>query len=123
MHWGWTSGYRFVCLEGNTAGGNTFQYHAFGDNLYFSQSLDYSKTGADNNIVTIQVDANYVEAVKDLDVISSFEIHDNENDPITVKGIDNFRNNVFTPKEISSLSCKSPPANTFIVPEYKCGLP
>lgn len=95
MHWGWTSGYRFVCVEGNTTGGNTFHCHSFGDNLYFSQSLDYTKTGAKDNTVTIQINANYIEAVKDLDVISSYNVHDNENDSITSKTIDNFRNHVF----------------------------
>ena len=41
MHWGWTSGYRFVCAEG-TAGASfnqTFELHGLGNTNYALQTI------------------------------------------------------------------------------------
>lgn len=93
MHWGWASGYRFVALEG-TAGSNAtiFEMHGLGNNNYFTQTV--MAAGEDNgNDIDIFLDADYTQAVKDINVAAGpFDHGVNATD---LKVLENFRDHVF----------------------------
>lgn len=96
MHWGWSSGYRFVAVEGKggTLLDKTFQLHGLFDQNYFSQTVTVAGVTKDNTIF-INLDADYAEALRDVSV-SSGGIHhgDNTRDLDVLK---NFRDHVFSP--------------------------
>ncbi len=97
MHWGWSSGYRFVALEG--MGGPSYnqllQYHGLFDQNYFSQTI--MTTGIDDGSgnVIISLDADYAEALADVQV-NSGGIHHGDN-TADKKVLENFRDKVFAP--------------------------
>ena len=95
MHWGWSSGYRFVALEGIT--GNTFltpfEMHSLGNANYFRQTIQTTGVNSGNNIA-INLDAEYTLALKDIN-ISSGPIHHGVN-LTDLKVLQNFRDHVFT---------------------------
>lgn len=60
MHWGWTSGYRFIAIEG-LAGENvnlTWEIHALGDDNYFEKEIATGST-LSNDEVHIGITGNY----------------------------------------------------------------
>ena len=101
MHWGWTAGYRFVALEGH-GGANLnqlVQLHGLGDNNYFTTEIEL-EVAADNNVVTINLDADYTKALEDISVNSGVIVH---GDNIEAKQcLENFRDFVFSPASITS---------------------
>ena len=102
MHWGWAAGYRFVALEGH-GGANLnqlIQLHGLGDNNYFTTELELDVT-AENNVVTINLDADYTKALEDISVNSGVIVH---GDNLQAKQcLENFRDFVFSPSSITSL--------------------
>lgn len=93
MHWGWASGYRFVAFEG-TAGSNAtiFEMHGLGNNNYFTQTVMAAGENSGNNI-DIFLDADYTQAVKDINVAAGpFDHGVNATD---LKMLENFRDHVF----------------------------
>ena len=99
MHWGWTSGYRFVAMEGN-AGSNLstlFEIHALGDANYFEVSIPLSALSAENGVLNINIDADYAEGIKDIDVSTGVFSHGDINESITL--LQNFQTNVFKQTE------------------------
>lgn len=107
MHWGWTSGYRFIAIEGS-ASGNNFELHVVGDASYTPVSLNYNQTGADNNEVTIEINANYNETMKNLNVVSGFIVHGGETNPEVVTATLNFKESVFSAKESDNVVVVEP---------------
>lgn len=107
MHWGWASGFRFVAIEGNGGASlnQLFQYHGLFDANYFEQTV--MVTGVNNgNNVTINLDADYTQALKDIDVSSGGINHGDNTNDLTV--LENFRDHVFSagigfPTAVSSL--------------------
>lgn len=94
MHWGWSSGYRFVALEGK-AGSNyniTFQMHGLGNSNYFEQTVLVNGVNTGNDI-TVNLDADYVEAVKSIDLNAGPIDHGVNETDLTV--LTNFRDRVF----------------------------
>ena len=95
MHWGWASGFRFAAIEGNggTSLGNLFEFHGLFDANYFEQTIMVSGVNSGNEVV-INLDADYTQAVKDIDVSAGVINHgDNTNDLTVLK---NFRDDVFS---------------------------
>lgn len=98
MHWGWTSGYRFFAIEG-FAVGQVFELHGVGNALYEEITVLFSETSAENSSLIIDVNAEYNEALRDLDLVSGFSVHGDENDPEILTEVENFKNNIFSANE------------------------
>ncbi len=96
MHWGWSSGYRFVAMEGG-AGNNTaytYEVHALGNNNYNQVQIttDAIDNGGDLEIV---VYADYARALNGVDVSSGLILHATNGQAPTF--LDNFADHVFFP--------------------------
>lgn len=95
MHWGWTAGYRFVCMEG--MGGamldQSYQVHALEDANYFKATVMTSGT-VNGSDITVDLDADYEMALKDLDVSQGLFNHGGSGEAVTV--LENFRDAVFS---------------------------
>lgn len=76
MHWGWTSGYRFVALEGKAGASltHTFEIHALGDANYREVNVPLN-VKAENGKLAVKLDADYVNALKGIDVSSGLIEH------------------------------------------------
>lgn len=92
MHWGWSSGYRFLAYEGS-AGANNVEIHALGDDNFFSQSHDVSVEAA-SGIATISLNADYAPLFNNLDVSNGLIEHSTTGAAITA--LENFRDFVFS---------------------------
>lgn len=91
MHWGWSAGYRFVALEG-TSGNNPFEIHGLWNYNYFEQTVMVAGQASGNDI-NIYLDADYTEALKDINVAAGPIDHGvNATD---LKLLENFRDHVF----------------------------
>ena len=116
MHWGWTSGYRFVALEGN--GGNAFnqmiQLHGLGDNNYFQTSVALN-IQSENGSLLIDLDADYNKALEDIEVNAGIIVH---GETLQAKQcLENFRDYVFAPADPNTSTIeKQSPANFKIFP-------
>lgn len=97
MHWGWVGGYSFFVFEGNGEG-NDFELHVAGDANYSSVSSFYSKTGTNNNELNIQLNADYKDLLKNLDV-NDLIVHDDETNPKIGMAVSNFKKTVFSAYE------------------------
>lgn len=96
MHWGWASGYRFVALEG-LAGANFttgFEMHGLFNENYFEQTVMANGLN-DGNQIYINLDADYIQALKDINVTSGPIDHGTNATDLTV--LQNFRDVVFSP--------------------------
>lgn len=101
MHWGWASGYKFVALEGKSGSGlsKIFELHPLGDSNFFSQLIPVIGSKADDKFI-INIDANYTNALRGVDVSSGGFYHGlNTKDLSTLL---NFRDNVFKASVLSS---------------------
>ena len=104
MHWGWIGGYRFIAIEGH--GGDNLNHdinlHGLGDNNYFKTQIDLTAT-AENNEITIHIDADYTRAVENIAVDAELIVH---GDYAEAKlALENFRDYVFSPSSsITSLN-------------------
>lgn len=69
MHWGWTSGYRFACLEGKGSSNynQTIELHGLGDNNYKQATVSTSATAANNEVI-IDIYADYTRALDNISV-------------------------------------------------------
>ena len=78
MHWGWTSGYRFIAMEGN-GGANlnqTFELHGLGDANYFKVTVPFATAmTATNNEFVLNVDADYTRILENVNVSSGLIVH------------------------------------------------
>ena len=76
MHWGWAAGYRFVALEGKTGSSlnTTFEIHALGNDNFFKISIP-TKGAMDNGDLVVELDADYTEALSNIDISSGLVIH------------------------------------------------
>jgi hypothetical protein len=97
MHWGWSSGYRFVALEGK-AGNNfttTFQMHGLGNANYFTQTKMAAGVPSGTNDIYINLNADYTQALKTINVAAGPIDHGTNASDLTV--LQNFRDFVFSP--------------------------
>jgi hypothetical protein len=95
MHWGWSSGYRFIALEGMSGStfGTTFQMHGLGNANYFEQTVTVAGVNSGND-VTINLDADYNQALKGININAGPIDHGVNATDLTV--LQNFRDFVFS---------------------------
>ena len=98
MHWGWAAGYRFIALEGKTGSSlnTTFEIHALGNDNFFKISIP-TKGAMDNGDLVVGLDADYTEALSNIDISGGLVIH-GETDQ-AVRCLRNFTNTVFSSQE------------------------
>lgn len=95
MHWGWVGGYRFAVLEGvaGTDFNQTWEIHAIEDKVYFSTSVSTAGISAGNELI-ISLDADYIEALHDIDVSTGLINHGSAGEAFDL--VSNFRDRVFS---------------------------
>ena len=94
MHWGWTSGYRFVAMEGEeTDGSEQFEIHALGDQYYFETTVEIESI-AENGEVVIPIYANYAEALRGIELKNGVITHGDFGEAVDL--LENFRDHLFT---------------------------
>lgn len=101
MHWGWSSGYRFIAMEGKS-GSNLSQFyeiHTVEDENYVTTSVTTSGDVISNGL-RIDLDADYEMALKNIDVSSGPTNHGAGGISKTI--IENFRDFVFSKAELST---------------------
>lgn len=115
MHWGWTSGYRFVAMEGN--GGSSlstlYEIHALGDQNYFEVTV-MASAEMEGNIATINLDADYTMALKNIDISTGVITHGDYDEAVDL--LNNFRTDVFkaSPDDIVIIDSTTSITNTKI---------
>lgn len=95
MHWGWSAGYRFVALEGRAgtnAAAPVFELHGLWNRNYFQQTVAVPGIINGNNI-TINLDADYTQALKGINIASAPIKHGLDEEDLTV--LNNFKSYVF----------------------------
>ncbi|MEZ4987761.1 MAG: MbnP family protein [Saprospiraceae bacterium] len=96
MHWGWTSGYRFLAMEG--FGGNNynqlFQLHALGNDSYLRTEISFPQAAVDG-LIKVSLFADYTRVLEDIGVAGGIIIH-GENFQ-TLNSLENCRDFVFSP--------------------------
>jgi hypothetical protein len=116
MHWGWTSGYRFLALEGWAGDqyNQLLQIHSLGDINYFKTSVKVTETGRDG-IINLRLDADYVHVLKDLSIKLGMIFHGENN--AARRALQNMRDNVFKPSAaVSAVINETSKGNYFIYP-------
>jgi hypothetical protein len=100
MHWGWTSGYRFVAIEGYAGATaamatNNFQIHTLDDKLYKAVKIP---TIAENHNghLKISINAEYKNLLKSISVAAGVISHGSTGASLTLTN--NFISSVFTAK-------------------------
>lgn len=128
MHWGWSSGYRFLALEGKSGNNfsQTFEIHGLGDGNYA-----YSSTTLDGEMVNgdlhINLDADYTKLLDNISVASGPISHGETG--ISRSAIMNLNTIVFAEAAapnginnpaVSDLHCFPVPSNgsVFITPDW-----
>lgn len=104
MHWGWTSGYRFIALEGETNPGTnletTFQFHAVADKYYTAISLETIGVINEEGNAAIVLESDIQKLIKDVTLQGNIEHGEGPSNAIL---IGNFAfNNVFEFKTVSN---------------------
>ncbi|MGB0431855.1 MAG: MbnP family protein [Bacteroidia bacterium] len=95
MHWGWSSGYRFVCMEGNTTSAQDQQYqvHALGNQNYFGLQIPVSAVD-ENDTLVIKINADYTQALSQINIANGLIVHGDINESVTL--LKNFSEKVFS---------------------------
>lgn len=99
MHWGWAAGYRFVCAEGvgSSAFNQTFELHGLGNANYSMQTISTSGTAAGSDTLVIDIEADYAELVRDIEVAQGTISHGETGD--AYQSLKNLNNKVFKSAE------------------------
>ena len=114
MHWGWAAGYRFVALEGKggSALNQAVELHGLGDRNYSATEVEVDVT-AENGLVTIALDADYVKALDDISLSSGVIVH---GDSFQAKDcLENFRDFVFSESGTTSSTIDHSEVNAFSI--------
>jgi hypothetical protein len=95
MHWGWSSGYFFIALGGNSSPSlnQQLELHALGNANYFSQTIVTTATLSGNDKI-ITINADYEMALKNITISSGLVLHGSSGSNATM--VTNFKNYVFT---------------------------
>ena len=102
MHWGWTSGYRFVCAEG-TAGASfnqTFELHGLGNANYALQTIVTAGSLSSNDTMLLDIEADYAELTRNIPVSNGTISHGETGNAF--QALKNLNNNVFRSSEGNS---------------------
>ena len=99
MHWGWAAGYRFVCAEGvgSSAFNQTFELHGLGNANYAMQTIATSGTAVGSDTLEIDIEADYAELVRDIEVAQGTISHGETGD--AYQSLKNLNNKVFKSAE------------------------
>ncbi|MGB1112655.1 MAG: MbnP family protein [Schleiferiaceae bacterium] len=99
MHWGWAAGYRFVCAEGvgSSSFNQTFELHGLGNANYAMQTIATSGTAAGSDTLVIDIEADYAELVRDIEVAQGTISHGETGD--AYQSLKNLNNKVFKSAE------------------------
>lgn len=102
MHWGWAAGYRFIALEGKSGPSmdQELQFHCIGDEFYRTIEFDTDVSDMQDEYV-FEIDADYTQLLKDIDISSGLIIHGNLNEIGDLAN--NLENEVFTAKSTTSI--------------------
>lgn len=94
MHWGWADGYRFVAYEGmgGVSFDQGFELHGLGNANYYSQEQEVV-TEILGDVMLLKLDANYTEALRDIDISGGIISHGFTG--MAKKVLENFRDYVF----------------------------
>lgn len=97
MHWGWSSGYRFIALEGKSGNSlnTTFQLHGLWNANYFEQTQMAAGEPTGANDIYISLDADITQALKGINLNAGPIEHGSNGADLTA--LKNFQNYVFTP--------------------------
>ncbi|MBP6460613.1 MAG: hypothetical protein RL265_38 [Bacteroidota bacterium] len=100
MHWGWTSGYRFIALEGlsGTNLNQSLELHGLGDVNYFETTVSAIGVSEAGGLV-VHVDADYQRGLEDISINSGLIVHGETLEAATM--IANFRDYVFSANALS----------------------
>lgn len=106
MHWGWAAGYFFAVADGVAGPGlNTgFEIHSLGNVNYFEQTVTVAGENVNDNVY-INIEADYLEAVKDINLNAGPIDHGAFASDQTL--IENFRDHVFSAASSSPLKIES----------------
>lgn len=98
MHWGWVSGYRFLAIEGRSGNnlGEIWEIHALDDDNYFQTEVLIERTAV-NGQLSIDLDADYVRGLEDIDMNSGPVVHGGFG--LAINSLQNYRDYVFTAAE------------------------
>ena len=115
MHWGWTSGYRFIALEGKTgtAMNQTTELHGLGDANYYETTV-MAVGNLFNGEYFVNVDADYNRALENVNISQGVVVH-GENQEAAVM-IANFKNYVYSPSASFAGLTESIAENTSVYP-------
>lgn len=94
MHWGWVSGYRFVCFEGYTGSAfdTKWEFHALGNDYYYPIGIAVD-VAAEEGMLDVQLEADYGKALESISVADGPITHGEFADNIQL--LQNFRDNVY----------------------------
>ena len=94
MHWGWTSGYRFLAYEGEAGDGfsQVFQLHGL-DNLNYFRTYAEVESEMVDGVLELNINADYIEALRDIDLSGGVISHGGAGSAL--KALENFRDFVF----------------------------
>lgn len=110
MHWGWSSGYFFIALGGNSSPSlnQQLELHALGNANYFSQTIVTTATvvGVDK---IININADYQMALKNITISSGLVLHGSSGANATM--VTNFRDFVFTATNLNTVGVDEKTAN------------
>lgn len=99
MHWGWTSGYRFIAAEGlsGSAFSQIFEFHGLGDGNYAHLTLPTSGTPVGSDTLIINITADYNELFRGINLGSGPISHGETGG--AAQTLHNMNNYVFTSSE------------------------
>jgi hypothetical protein len=102
MHWGWSSGYFFIALGGNSSPSlnQQLELHALGNANYFSQTIVTTASVSGNEKI-ITINADYEMALKNITISSGLVLHGSSGANATM--VTNFKNFVFTAPSITTV--------------------
>ncbi len=115
MHWGWSSGYRFIALEGKSGSAlnQTMELHTVGDPNYLETTVT-AAANIFNGELYINLDADYTRALENIAISSGPIVHGETGAPATVA--QNFKNYVFSASASSAGLEEEVQANIKIFP-------
>lgn len=95
MHWGWSSGYRFVAYEGVGGSGfsQVFQMHGLWDANYYETTVTAAGQLV-GGVMYIAIDGDYERGLENIDVSSGVIAHGVNLEDLTV--LQNFRDYVYS---------------------------
>lgn len=94
MHWGWTSGYRFIALEGKCGPSvdEWIQLHVIGDEFHQQLTLSIDESESEN--YDINIDADYINLLAGIELKNELIVHGSTDEIIPT--VSNFIEKTFT---------------------------